>query len=132
MNVSEHTMEEELNPAPTARQALRILSMVLRLLAAAFVIILVILSAVTLDRVATQSDQLVKISQSNEALNKVMLDCTQPTGKCFKDGQARTGVAIQNINEVTIAASYCAKTVPQDSSIAVLRNCIERELAKAK
>ena len=57
-----------------------------------------------------------------------LLDCTTPEGECYREGQARTGRAVGSINEATVAAAYCARL--DASSVAVIRACVERELAR--
>lgn len=120
-------VEELLNPAHGRRRTLRILLWMLGWLTAVFVIASLIFNAVMLPAVLAQSEQLVRIASSNEALNRRMLDCTQPTGTCYREGQSRTGAAIATINEVTVAAAFCAKTLPPSASLAALRECIQRQ-----
>lgn len=35
-------------------------------------------------------------------------DCTQPTGKCYKQGQKRTGEAVGSIGMTSVAAASCS------------------------
>ncbi|MDQ6938257.1 MAG: hypothetical protein M3140_11205, partial [Actinomycetota bacterium] len=37
-----------------------------------------------------------------------LADCIQPTGRCFREGQARTGAAVASLNQVTVLAAVCA------------------------
>jgi hypothetical protein len=90
----------------------------------------VVLSSIALTKMADQSDRILQLAQTNRELSRVVLDCTRPSGQCFEDGQRRTGTAVGNINEVTIAASFCAKTLPTATTVAALRQCIEKELDK--
>jgi len=72
-----------------------------------------------LDTAAQQRDQLA--------------DCIQPTGKCFKDGQARTGEAVGSINQVSVLAAACAPdyvSLPLPQRTAAIRACIVRGLPK--
>lgn len=37
-----------------------------------------------------------------------IIDCTEPTGDCYKDGQRRTAQAVGNINRVIVLAAACS------------------------
>lgn len=45
---------------------------------------------------------------NNRTLLNTINDCTQPTGKCYRAGQKRTGDAVASINRVVILAASCA------------------------
>ena len=50
-------------------------------------------------------------------------DCTDPKGKCYRDGQARTGDAIASINAAQIAAIACSQELTaRTAAEAVARN----------
>ncbi len=62
-----------------------------------------------------------------------LLDCTQPTGKCFKDGAKRTGEAVTGIvnstRAVIIATTVC-KDKPgfENADTDKLEKCVDKEL----
>lgn len=79
----------------------------------------------------------------------VLLDCTQPTGECAKDGQERTGKVIQNLidanslgdvatQRVVVLTAICSeepeiKAEPvQDRRIELLTGCVNAQLAEDK
>jgi hypothetical protein len=49
-----------------------------------------------------------QLSQRNGELLKEVRSCTQPDGKCFKDGQKRTGEAVVSIGLTSVAAASCS------------------------
>jgi hypothetical protein len=65
-----------------------------------------------------------------------LLDCTQPTGDCFKDGQRRTGTAVNGIvsgTRATIIATEWCNNRQTFKSINELEDCVDarlKELAK--
>lgn len=64
------------------------------------------------------------IAKTNERNTNVIRDCTQPDGVCFKDSQKRTADVIDLINQVTVAAAYCAKQ-PDNDTEAEIKSCID-------
>lgn len=57
------------------------------------------------------------------AINLRLVDCTTPTGTCYRDAQARTGEAVGSINDVVILAAACADRAGVDTE-AEIRECV--------
>lgn len=75
--------------------------------------------------------KLQTVAYNTNSTSKRLLDCTSPQGKCYQDGNRRTGEAIGNINRVSIYAAYCAK-IPVNVTAKQIENCINAELQKEK
>jgi hypothetical protein len=72
-----------------------------------------------------------RVLQGSENARNLIIDCVTPTGKCFREGQARTGAAIQSINQVSILAAACAPdyvTLPLAQRTDAIKACIVRGL----
>ena len=69
--------------------------------------------------------------QNNQQVLATIHDCTQPGGKCYQRGEARTAGAVADINRVVILASACAVgrrgTEPQIE--AQIQACVIQRLA---
>lgn len=67
-------------------------------------------------------------------LARRIVSCTEPTGQCFKDGQARTGEAVASINQVVIYAVACSKVIPNqgDRTFTEIQTCVEARLKAAQ
>jgi hypothetical protein len=59
-----------------------------------------------------------------------VLSCTQPEGTCAKRGNDSTATAVNNINRVVIAASYCASKTPPPADVSVVRDCVNNDLKR--
>lgn len=92
-------------------------------------LVMIFVSAAAWNRVGVQNEQLLKIAASNEKELTLLIDCTDPKGQCYQEGQRRTGEAVGNINEVIIAAVYCADTMPNTATLEELEGCVKRILA---
>jgi hypothetical protein len=44
---------------------------------------------------------LIVVGIENHTLNTTIVDCTEPGGKCFEDGRARTGQVVVDIGDYT-------------------------------
>lgn len=92
------------------------------------VIVLVILAVavVTLGQIFDNSER------NGETL-RVIRDCTQPSGQCYKRGQAQTAQAVADIGRYVVLAAACAADVdasqPVDRRIALITACITERLA---
>lgn len=53
--------------------------------------------------------------------------CTNPKGRCYADSTARTGSAINTINQITVYAAFCSKQ-PENNTVPQIKACIEKEL----
>lgn len=76
------------------------------------------------------------IAQSNKDTNsntnrvtQAILDCTNPSGKCFQNGQSRTADAVGNINKVVVLAAACAR-VPDNDTQEEIEGCVKKGLLK--
>lgn len=62
-----------------------------------------------------------------------ILDCTEPSGDCFKASQKRTARAVGDINEVIVLAAACSAGLPDDMSVAQrqahISTCVLHRLA---
>lgn len=65
-----------------------------------------------------------------------LLDCVEPGGQCFKEGQDRTGDYIGDINKISVLAAACAQdpAVIGEPRMAVriklTQECVENGLEK--
>jgi glutaminase len=75
-------------------------------------------SQVTNTKTLNNSDQVLKVIQ----------DCTQPDGECYKRGQSQTAAAVSSINKVVILAAACAGQHP-GQSVVQIQNCVVKRLA---
>lgn len=55
--------------------------------------------------------------------------CTSPKGACYKDANARTGAAVDTINQISVYAAYCSR-VPANDTVELVKSCIQEELEK--
>lgn len=74
-----------------------------------------------------------KFDEVGQSTRDRLLDCTDPTGQCYREGQKRSGAAIKQINDaqkqvVTIAA-YCAKQ-PKNQTLEQIEDCVNKELKR--
>lgn len=75
-----------------------------------------------------------------------LLDCTQPSGECFKDSQERSGAIIQDLidalhkegldremvtRQIVIAAAACADD-PGNDTVEQIEACVDRTLKEEK
>jgi hypothetical protein len=104
----------------------------LALLLLTFFLSSTMLGAVALWRIDGLVDNARQQSVENGQILTRLVDCTDPAGTCYRVNNAGTGRAIASINDVTIAAGFCAKTLPRSSTREQYRLCIERELTKGK
>jgi hypothetical protein len=80
------------------------------------------------DQSAANFDELKQI----EAVSKRLIDCTEPGGKCFEEGQKRTAEAVVGINEGTLRVIVAALSCQDDGVTgqkALSRCTIERAKA---
>lgn len=63
-----------------------------------------------------------------------LLDCVEPSGKCFKEGQKRTGQVVASLNDVTVAAAVCSEAdeVRREPDMArrimLVKRCIQENM----
>lgn len=80
-----------------------------------------------------ETTQAIRQTQvDNHELLDTIQDCTQPTGRCFRDGEDRTGTAVASINRVVILAAACAigKTGTEVELQAEIQSCVVEGLAR--
>lgn len=58
-----------------------------------------------------------------------IISCTEPVGKCYKDGRKSAKENLKLINDTSVAAAYCAKQVNNDT-LEEIRKCIVATLSK--
>lgn len=93
----------------------------LRALTAAFVVFLFAAVMVSLGaigylalRASTQSTQNGEVISQIKAVSDRLIDCTEPTGECAKESQARTAEAVVGINEGTLRVIVAALACQAD------------------
>jgi tRNA G18 (ribose-2'-O)-methylase SpoU len=71
-----------------------------------------------------QTEQLNRVAQYNKELNTQnkeildrIVDCTDPKGVCFQQGQDRTKDTINVLNRITLLAAYCSSKTPPYASV---------------
>lgn len=79
--------------------------------------------------------QNTELSRTNSRLLKVIRSCVEPTGKCYRDAQARTGNVVRSLNNAAVTdaglAAACAPNyvhLPIDKRIVAIHACILRNL----
>lgn len=64
-----------------------------------------------------------------------IVDCVDPEGKCYKDGQERTGAAVTGIvvgtREVIIATQVCNNKHP-NATVDELEACVDKEIKNGR
>lgn len=80
-----------------------------------------------LNNLTTQAQRIEEISKGNREIQIRLQDCTTPGGKCFKEGQARTGNAVVQISEISKIAAVCADK-PGTITAEEMDNCIQSTL----
>ena len=63
--------------------------------------------------------------------NERLIDCTTPSGECYKQGQKRTARAVSDIGKVAAYAAACADQAGRQGEAEVLE-CVLRRLAADK
>lgn len=77
----------------------------------------------------------IRVTQvSNHELLDRVKSCTEPTGQCYQDGQARQAEVIGEprgpINTVTVLATYCQLTKGADTVPEIIA-CVDHQLARS-
>ena len=64
-----------------------------------------------------------------------LVDCVEPTGKCYQEGQERTGAAVTGIvvgtREVIIATQVCNNKYP-NATVDELETCVDKEIKNGR
>lgn len=100
---------------------------------AAAILVLYLITSTTL--------QLISSVQGDET-RRTLLDCVEPEGRCFKEGEARTALVVQqliNANQldevatrrIVILAAACSK-LPTAKTVADVEQCVNKRLVQDK
>lgn len=81
----------------------------------------------TLALVAGTAVNLWSTHETNKNTN-VIIDCTDPDGRCYKEARAAGKENVKLINEISIAAAYCAKQ-PENKTIDQVKTCVNKSLS---
>lgn len=107
----------------------------LRGLTAAFVVILALAVVLAVTAIAylalsanQRSEQNGDLLKEIDRVNSRLVDCSEPEGKCFKEGQRTVAKAVATINDVAVVAAACADQ-PRQQTAAQISDCIIKELA---
>lgn len=74
--------------------------------------------------------QEINLHASQDARDRIV-DCVDPAGTCFREGQARTREAVTTLNQVSELAAACAPsyvTLPLSTRIAAIEACVLHNL----
>lgn len=74
----------------------------------------------TLDEVSTS------VGNTNQILQYIN-DCTNPTGKCYKAGQANQAKVLGNVQLIIVLAAACAKQ-PENNTVTDIERCVQAGL----
>jgi hypothetical protein len=70
-------------------------------------------------------DGIENLAQQGTEQRDLILDCTNPQGKCFKKAQSKTAEIVTNLNIVTQYSVICGERV--DGEMEIL-DCVNREV----
>lgn len=70
-----------------------------------------------IDEVAEQADDIQTGTDASVATNKAILDCLEPTGKCYRENRQNSASQVLSINNVSILAAVCGPTVDPAASL---------------
>lgn len=95
------------------------------------VLIVLLVSAMLV--ITTITLQELRENSARNRLNTTLLvDCTTPQGKCYRESNSRTANVVTDLNRVTVLAAYCAKRLPAGGTLDQMRDCIKTELDKER
>lgn len=92
-----------------------------------FICLFLVMLGTVLSVITTLTNR--SVNRATNHNTDIIRDCTDPEGKCFQDGQARTAEAVGNINKVVTAASFCAR-LPENDTLDEVEACVKRALLK--
>jgi hypothetical protein len=81
------------------------------------------------------SAQNYQIAEQTRTTNERLADCTTPTGKCYRQGQARTGSAVADILKASVYMAECSRLRPGDSGPefdAFLERCVAERIVRSR
>lgn len=108
---------------PLAQQRSRKLLFALLYASAGVFLIGAVFSVTT---ILTLVDEIRENQKVNASTNRAVLDCTQPEGKCAKEGARRTGEAVSNIGQLSVYASACAADIDGEMPVRQRAKLIEQ------
>lgn len=87
------------------------------------VIAAVLISATTVTRVRESQVTNTGTLNNTDRTLEILLDCTDPTGDCYKRGQASQASAIEDISRISVYAAACADK-PREQTAEQIQECI--------
>lgn len=58
----------------------------------------------------------------------VIIDCTDPSGKCYKEARQSAKDNVQLINQISVAAAYCAHQ-PENKTLEQIKACVSKSVS---
>lgn len=83
-----------------------------------------------LKAIADQQDDIEAGTDASVATNKQVLDCTQPTGECYRESQKRSADVVGSINEISLYAAACADQSGVQT-VEEIQSCVIARLSKS-
>lgn len=83
-----------------------------------------------LKAIAAQQDDIEAGTNAAVSANKQVLDCTQPTGDCYRQSQKRSADVVGSINEISLYAAACADQSGVQT-VEEIQSCVIGRLAKS-
>lgn len=100
------------------------------------IVFIAVVVSLVLGAILVLVNQMSERGKENHRLLTTVQDCTQPSGKCYQDGQKRTASAVSDINRVIILAAACSAGVPPDLSVqqreTQIQSCVIERLSRAQ
>jgi hypothetical protein len=93
--------------------------------------VLAILLLTLIVRTWSLADAIRETQKSNTGAVKLIRDCTDPSGDCYKRGQKQTAVAVADINKISVYAAACADR-PGVQTASEIYACVVERLAQDK
>lgn len=95
--------------------------------AVASVVAAVFVSAATVTTVRKSQVTNTGTLNNTDRTLEILLDCTDPTGGCYRRGQEAQKAAIDDITVIAAAAAACANR-PENATVKATLDCTLREL----
>jgi hypothetical protein len=103
--------------------AKRVLIMVSVLISVTLLVIVLHQNKTQLDAIRSTQKANSPVVQAVGRVGRQISDCVTPGGKCYDDGQQRTGAAVLSITTQMMYAAFCAAR-PNVDTIADMRACM--------
>ena len=120
--------EERRTEAGRLDEKVRLYGVAKTTLAALFVLFVLVSTTINVWTLTEVQDT----SKGNSQTLQRLVECTTPGYECYDNSAARTGEAIGNINRYTLAAAWCARSLPAKSSEAQYRVCVTTRVTVTK